>query len=102
MNHKPMRTEFDAANNRWVFFVPFAMPDSVILSAKNYVKKINLDRWLSASGDLKEKIAIGLKALDENRIVQSVNGKGDIAIFQSTQKMHDTTYVDFGNKKVIT
>ncbi len=99
MNKAPLRTEFDSKENRWIFFVPFALPDHMLNSAKNYVFKINKDRWLGATGEFKNKIGIALRALEENKVVQHIVTKGDVTIFQSTEKMHpERLIVDLGSK----
>jgi len=96
---KPMQTTYDPITDMWTFFVPHGLPISAIEAAKQYVLKINKDRWLGASGPMKEKFAVGIKALENNRIKQHIVTKGDVTLFQSTEKQYpQRLIVDLGAK----
>ena len=80
---------YDATADRWLVRVPFALPAGPLRYIRDYLIRINTDRWRSCGpGDKKERLGVALQALTEGRIAQILTNKGDQVLFQSTERMH--------------
>ena len=85
MAQPDIATHYDTANDRWIFELPHGVPQAALKNVANYVYKINKDRWLTSSGDTRERLGKALRALEEGRYIGQLSGKGDNVFFQSTE-----------------
>lgn len=93
---KDLACTFDQEKGRWLVRVPFALPVSTLERVRLYLLKVQLDRRLGCSpGDRADALERGIKALEEKNLDQAVIGAGEVAAFQSTERMRpDRLIVD--------
>lgn len=90
------QSHYDADRDTWVLQVPIAITSQALARAARFIERVNHDRWLSSTGEKRAYIGRALAALRAGRIEQVVVGRGDIAVFQSTERMHPERSISIG------
>ena len=85
---KDLACSYNQETCRWLVRVPFALPASALERVRTYLLKVQIDRRYGCGpGDKADAIDRGIKALEEKRLDQAVIGVGEVAAFQSTERM---------------
>ena len=85
---KDLACSYNQETGRWLVRVPFALPASALERVRLYLLKVQLDRRIGCGpGDRTDAIDRGIKALEDKKIDQAIIGSGEVAAFQSTERM---------------
>jgi hypothetical protein len=79
----------------WIVLTDETLNNSMLLSLRDYVYKVNLQRSKGMAGDKRKRVECALIRLQKEGITQMAT-KQSLAMFQSTEKTTNKSYHQLG------
>lgn len=96
MRGMDLDAKFHLDRDLWIVKVPFGLQASHMKRAVAFLRNLWMNEYNSLNSilnaDRREFYRRGISALDAGKVRQAIISKGDIALFQSTEKMTTTFY----------